>query len=277
MAEFKCISCGAVKESEKSCSCPVCGYKMLETPYDKDEALRREIRGFIGKLRLTEVTEDSFEFFREVPLDNTDEDDDDSDKKVKIIRKSQDDKRFPDYHTIQGFVCAATKTEMFCERLNESIEQIRKHIHASYFQQYQVSLEDLKDTFDGLDEVLQEALSAIEVKVELPEVQLPKITLAYMETPDQSLLPLADEILNALLELSRKILKFIKQNNIYGTAYREKPKRTYHPEKDADYIRDLARCKERAEKTLAKKYVVDLLSDGSDELFDMLKTLWYAI
>lgn len=277
MAEFKCISCGAVKESEKSCSCPVCGYKMLETPYDKDEALRREIRDFIGRLRLTEVTGDSFEFFREVPLDETDDDDDDGKKKVKTIRKSQDDKRFPDFHTIQGFVCAATKTEMFCERLNESIEQIRKHIHESYLQQYQVSLEDLKDTIDGLDEVLQEALSAVEVKVELPEVQLPKITLAYMETPDQSLLPLADEILNALLELSRKVLKFIKQNNIYGTAYREKPKRTYHPEKDADYIRDLARCKERVEKTLAKKYVVDLLSDGSDELFDMLKALWYAI
>ena len=88
---------------------------------------------------------------------------------------------------------------------------------------------------------------------------------------------MADEILNALLELSRKVLKFIKQNNIYGTAYREKLKRTYHPEANADYIRDLARCKERVEKTLAKKYVVDLLSDGSDELFDMLKTLWYAI
>lgn len=277
MAEFKCISCGAVKESEKSCSCPVCGYKMLETPYDKDEALRREIRDFIGRLRLTEVTGDSFEFFREVPLDETDDDDDDGKKKVKTIRKSQDDKRFPDFHMIQGFVCAATKTEMFCERLNESIEQIRKHIHDSYFQQYQVSLEDLKDTIDGLDEVLQEALSAVEVKVELPEVQLPKITLAYMETPDQSLLPLADEILNALLELSRKVLKFIKQNNIYGTAYREKPKRTYHPEEKADYIRDLARCKERLDKTLAKKYVVDLLSDGSDELLDMLKPLWGAI
>ena len=88
---------------------------------------------------------------------------------------------------------------------------------------------------------------------------------------------MADEILNALLELSRKVLKFIKQNNIYGTAYREKLKRTYHPEANADYIRDLARCKEGVEKTLAKKYVVDLLSDGSDELFDMLMTLWYAI
>ena len=277
MTEFKCISCGAVKESEKSCSCPVCGYKMLEMPYDKDEALKREIRDFIGKLRLTEVTGDSFEFFREVPLDETDDDDDDGKKKVKIIWKSQDDKRFPDYNKIQGYVCAATKTEMFCERLNESIEQIRKHIHTSYFQQYQVSLEDLKDTIDGLDEVLQEALSAVEVKADLPEVQLPQITLAYMETPDQSLLPLADEILNALLELSRKVLKFIKQNNIYGTAYREKPKRAYHPEEKADYIRDLARCKERLDKTLAKKNVVDLLSDGSDELLDMLKPLWGAI
>ena len=176
MAELKCINCGAVKESEKSCSCPVCGYKMLEVPYDKDKALRREIRDFIGKLRLKEVTGDSFEFFREVPLDEND--DHDGEKKVKIIRKSQDDKHFPDYHTIQGYVCAATKTEMFCERLNKSIEQIRKHIHAAYFQQYQVSLEDLKNnTIEGLDEVLKEALSAVEVKVDLPKIQLPKITL----------------------------------------------------------------------------------------------------
>ena len=275
MPDYRCIGCGAIKESEENCSCPVCGYKMLEMPYNKDDALRREIRDFIGRLRLTEVTGDSFEFFREVPLDEND--DHDGEKKVKIIRKSQDAKHFPDYHTIQGYVCAATKTEMFCERLNESIEQIRKHIHAAYFQQYQVSLEDLKNTIEGLDEVLKEALSAVEVKVDLPEIQLPKITLAYMETPDQSLLPLADEILNALLELSRKMLKFIKQNNIYGTAYREKPKRAYHPGEDADYIRDLAHCKERVDKTLAKKYVVDLLSDGSDELFDMLKTLWYAV
>ena len=277
MAEYRCISCGAVKESDKSRSCPICGYKMLETPYDKDEVLRREIRDFIGKLRLTEVTEDAFEIFRKVPLDDTKANDDDSEKKDKIIRKSQDDKRFPDYHTIQGYVCAATKTEMFCERLNESVEQIRKHIHTAYFQQYQVSIENLKDTIDGLDEVLKKALSAAAVKAELPEVRLPKLTLAYMETPDQSLLPLADEILNALLELSGKILKFIKQNNIYGTVYQEKLKRAYHPAEDADYIRDLACCKQRIERTLAKRYMVDLLSDGSDELLDMLKTLWYAV
>ncbi|MBP3646452.1 MAG: AAA family ATPase [Clostridia bacterium] len=274
MAEFKCISCGAVKESEKSCSCPVCGYKMVETPYDKTAVLRREICDFIGKLRLKEITEDSFEIFRE---DSMDQSGNDSEKKAKIILKTQDDKRFPDYLTIQRYVCAATKTEMFCERLNESVEQIRKHIHTSYFQRYQVSLEDIKDAIDGLDEILKEALSAAGVKADLPEVQMPGITLDYTETPDQSLLPLADDILDALLELSRKMLKFIKQNNVYGTAYRKKTKRSYHPEENTDYIRDLARCKEQVDKTLAKRYVVDILSDGSDELVDMLKTLWYAI
>lgn len=87
MAEFRCIGCGAVKESEKSCSCPVCGYKMLKTPYEREQALRQEIRDFLRKLRLTEVTEDSLEFFREAPLEETDADD--GKKKAKIIPKSQ--------------------------------------------------------------------------------------------------------------------------------------------------------------------------------------------
>ena len=211
MAEFKCISCGAVQESEESCICPVCGYKMLEMPYDKEEALKQENRDFIEKLRLTEVNGDFFEFFREVSSDKTG---DDGKKKVKIIRKSQDDKRFPDYRKIQEYVCAATKTEMFFERLDKSIEEIRKHIHTAYSQQYQASFENMKDTIDERDEVLKKALAAVGVKVDFPEAQLPKFTLAYTETPDQSLLPLADEILNALLELSRKMLKFIKQNTL---------------------------------------------------------------
>ena len=43
MAEYKCISCGEIKESEESCSCPVCGYKMFEIPYERDEVLRKEM------------------------------------------------------------------------------------------------------------------------------------------------------------------------------------------------------------------------------------------
>ncbi len=274
MAEYKCISCGEVKESDAGCSCPVCGYKMFAAPYDKDGVLRREIRGFIGRLRLTPESEVSFDFFREVPSKAPD---DTKEKKKEIILKSQDDKRFPDFARIQGFVCSATKTEMFCERLDESIEEIRKHLHTAYSQDYQVSLKGVRDSVEALDAVLKDALAAVHIDAAIPEVTLPGIALAYSETPDASLLPLADDVLNGLLDLSRKIFRFIKQNNIYGNAYRARPKMAYQPSEETDYAKDLSQCRERIDQTLAKRYVVDLLSDGSEELLDMLKALWYAL
>ena len=126
---------------------------------------------------------------------------------------------------------------MFCSRLNESIEQIRKHIHTAYSQRYQVALEDIKETVKDLDTVLGQAMSAVGMDANLPEIELPKISLAYSETPDDALLPMADAILTSLTDLSRKFLRFVKQNNIYGTVYRERLKSTYQPAEDADYFK----------------------------------------
>ena len=266
MAEFKCISCGAIKENEENCSCPVCGYKMFKAPYDRSDVLRREIRDFIGKLRLAAIPGDALTFYREGRTKNGEN-----------ILKAKDDKRFPDYLTIQGYVCAANKTEAFVGRLSESIEQIRTHLHEYYRRTYKVSLKSLNDSVDTLDAILNQALAAVGAKAELPKPELPEIELAYSETPDKTLLPAADGILDALLDLAKKILRFIKQNNIYGTAYKKRLNAAYRPAEGADFAEDLARCQKRIDKTLAKKYVVDLLSDGSEELSDMLKTLWYAI
>ena len=38
-----------------------------------------------------------------------------------IVYKHEDDKRFPDFAKIQGYVCTSTKTEMFYERINETV------------------------------------------------------------------------------------------------------------------------------------------------------------
>lgn len=211
MAEFKCISCGAVKESEKPCSCPVCGYKMFETPYERAEIFRKEIKDFIAHLKLSETPEQSFEIYRKEPKKK-----DPESQEFDIIKKADDDSRFPVFAKIQGYVCASTKTEMFYDRLNTSIEQIRKHIHENYAQDYQVSLQCIKDSIDALDSVLKEALSVIDIKLDIPEWTAPELKLAYCETPDDELLGVADKILDDLAALSDKIKKFIKQNNIYG-------------------------------------------------------------
>ena len=119
MREYKCISCGAVKESDKECSCPVCGYKMFEVPYEKSEVLRKEIRRFVEKLRPTEFKSSYLQFYRLKP---TGEKNDSGEDLFQIIFKKQDDERFPDFAKIQGYVCASKKTEVFLERIKESIE-----------------------------------------------------------------------------------------------------------------------------------------------------------
>lgn len=268
MSDFKCISCGEVKANSKECSCPVCGYKMFETPYDRATLLKSEIRSFVCRLRLTEIADESLSCFR----------DEKSEKgKEKRLNKKQDDERFPDFQTIQHYVCSSTKTEMFYERMNESIQQIQQHLQMAYVQQYQVDLQNLQSAVEQLDESLVNALDVLSINVKPSELVLPAITLDYSETPDEELLPIAESILSDAMELSRKIFRFIKQNNIYGTAYRDKPPRCFIKTKKTDYLATLTYRKEQLGKVLAKRYTVDLLSDGYDELSEMLTALWNAI
>ena len=274
MSEYKCISCGEIKESKEACSCPVCGYRMFALPYEREEVLKKEIRDFVGKLRLKDISKDGIDVFRKVPKKARQDADE---PEYVIIFKEQDDARFPGFKKIQDYVCASSKTEMFCERLNESIEQIRKHIHKPYEQTYQVSCESIKTVLNDLDEALKEALSVLDLSIAVSEWEMPEITLDYSEIPDDQLIPEADVLLDSLLELSDKVRKFIKQNNIYGTSYQKKPKSKYKPSEEKDYLGDLIRYQEATKTVLAKKYVVDIFSDGTEELSEMLIVLWDAL
>ena len=124
MAEFKCICCGHIKESEKECTCPECGYKMFETPYDRKDMLRKEITRFVSCLRLTELDDDSFYYFRNEEKKTQSK----SDEEPDIISKAEDDNRFPSFNSIRDYACAAQKTELFLERLSASLEQIKKYL-----------------------------------------------------------------------------------------------------------------------------------------------------
>lgn len=270
MTDFRCISCGNIKESSKPGICPVCGYKMFAVPYDRSEVLKKEIKDFILHHIICDISDDEFEYYRLVPDEpKTDED--------KTVYKSEDDKRFPDFKKIQDYVCSAKKTEEFYERLLYSIEQIREHIKQPYEQDYLVSLGKSISRIDLYDEVLKEALPAAGVIVELMELKMPKLKLHYSEIPDRELLSLAQELLDQLILLAEKYKKFIRQNNIYGTLFRSKPRNAYKPSAKKNDYAELKKCGEMIKKTLSKNYVVDIFSDGSEESGEMLKTLWGTI
>ena len=258
MAEFRCISCGALKESESSCSCPVCGYKMFQTPYDRKSILISEIESFIARLEVKSVLREDLVF----------------------VGKDEDDSRFPSYDKILKYVSSQDRTEDFLSNLLETAEQLKLHFTDEFSKTYPVSFDNLDGIIAQYDELLYAAARFLTpgVSVKLPRVEWDEVSLLYSETQNKYLWFSASELLELIEKLAQKIVKFIKINNLYGNNHK------YFPEKRAEEFNDNTDFKDELEKAilttekiLRKKYVVDIMDDGSDELKEMLACLWHGI
>ncbi|NLM78847.1 MAG: hypothetical protein GX173_12330 [Ruminococcaceae bacterium] len=213
MAEYKCICCDEIKDSDKDCSCSTCGYKMFPTPYDRKDTLTREIKNFLAKFQVRKIEKSDISFHRLVLKKKQTEEA--KEEQFDIVPKAKDDQRFPSFSKIQKNVYKADKTEKFIERLQSSLKQIRKHLHTPFKMDYKTDFAALKYRMSGLETVWVNALSELDIAIELPELTMPEIELDYSEIPDEDLLGLADELLDLLERLSTKIHKFIKHNNNY--------------------------------------------------------------
>lgn len=254
MAEFKCIGCGEIKNMEKQCGCPICGYTMYAMPYNRSEKLKKEILRFID-LVINEPIEISEIYFK---------------------GKNEDVNRFPDFKKIQTFVCASGKTEQFYENLKKSLEKIKEHLHTDFHKKYTGSLKQLGEDSKNREEHLVEIMKEFGIEFTAEKLVLQPVSLYYSETPDENLIKLADEILSKCSILLEKIYKFIKANNIYGRVFRKvypensKNKKVSPEDRLNSVLNEL-------EKIIAKKYVIDIFDDGNAELDNMLKTLWDAV
>ena len=258
MAEYKCISCGEIKESESPCSCPMCGYKMFEMPYERKNVLASEINNFISRLEVTTVVREDLIF----------------------EGKEKDDARFPDYDKILKYVTSQARTEGFLTNLLETAEQLKLHFTSQFSKTYPISFENLNGIIKEYDEVLIAAAEILSpgVKIELSDLVWEEASLMYSENQNKYLWFSANELIDLIEKLAKKIVKFIKVNNLYGNNHK------YHPKKRGDQYTENTEFKDeledaisKAEGILAKKYVLDIADDGSDELKEMLTCLWNSI
>lgn len=258
MAEFKCINCGEIKESGSPRSCPVCGYRMFKAPYNRRDVLVSEITGFISGLEVKRVTKSNLVF----------------------CGKAKDDKRFPNYDMILEYVSGRDRTEDFLNNLLETAEQLKIHFTSGFSKTYPVSFGKQNDIIKRYDGVLVKAAQVLnpEMKAELKPVEWEQVSLLYTETKNESLWDFADELLDLIKKLAKKISRFIKVNNLYGNSHK------YHPERRSgeftqktDYKKNFENAIAETEKILEKRYVVDITDDGSDELCEMMTFIWHDI
>lgn len=258
MPEYRCIGCGALKESDKPCCCPVCGYRMFQTPYDRKSILISEIESFISRLEVKRVMREDLVF----------------------EGKDKDESRFPNYDKILKYVSSKDRTEDFLNNLLETAEQLKLHFTSEFSKTYPVSFENIDGIIEQYDGVLYAAaqILAPNKTVELPLVDWETISLLYSENQNKYLWFSANELLELIEKLAKKIVRFIKINNLYGSNHK------YHPakledtfSKDTDYKDELENAIAATEAILLKKYVVDIMDDGSDDLKEMLTCLWNGI
>lgn len=261
MSQYKCISCGEIKESEKNCCCPVCGYRMFETPYVRKDMLLSEIKSFLALLESKTISREDLVF----------------------EGKSEDEERFPDCEKILKYVSSRERTEDFLNHLLETAEQLKLHFTSDYSNTYPILFENLDEAVKRRDALFYyvSEIIAPEIKVALKPVVWEKASLLYSETQNKYLWSYANELLSLIEKLAKKIVKFIKFNNLYGNLHKYYPqKRSNHftNKADSDYYKDeFENAIYEAEKVLCKEYTLDIIDDGSSELKEMLTCLWRGI
>lgn len=261
MGIYKCIACGETVESSIAYSCPKCGCKMYKTPYERAETLVSEIRGFIEHLEKNVICIESLSYYRG-------EDDE--------ITKEDDDERFPTFEKIKKYVSFSEKTEIFQKRLKTTISQLHNHIHDNYSQTYDVDFMNIFEEIKTKENTLKKVAELCAIEFSPKEFSNLDVKMSYSESPNNNLIQIADDILEKLDELADKICKFIKQNNMYGVSFAI-DKDVCKDITEGSSIELLEECLESVVKTIEKKYCIDILSDGTDELEEMLATLWEAI
>lgn len=267
MAEYKCIMCGETADSKKIRCCPVCGYRMFPTPYEKTQVLRDDIRRFLNEFCKIPVNCKEICFTRP---------ESDKPKNKNKIYLESDQKRFPSFEKIFAYVISTKKTEEFLDRLQASIENTQKHVNKSFYMTYTAELEQILENLKDYSEELAKTLEAASVNQKLEELKFPEITLEYSETPDEALQPYVNETFELTELLIDKLRKFIKQNHIFGAFYKNMDSGQYKI-KSQDIPLQFEKQNKTLQMILDKKYVVDILSDGFDEASEMLGMVWKSI
>jgi len=263
MKKFQCINCGEILESEEKCTCSACGYRMYEAPFERVQILYEEIRGYLLSCLDFDFKSDWFLVIRH--------------EKGKTFLLSDDTNRFPAYEKIYDYATKVNKTEEFLKRLEQSVKHLKDYCEETYNNEYLIDFGPSEEEFLLKDEYISSVLDIASVDLNVSNTEISEASMKYSETPDEEISSEVKCLADNITELYEKIKRFINSNRLYGEFYRKNSMPGIKIKDDADYRDLIIKQTESIQKVIKKKYVIDILSDGTDEISEMLNCLWKSI
>ena len=261
--------CEFVSDENSGCGMSRDGELQAKADADKED--------LIGKiLSLARIIEPTDICHTALSLVSTTQDEDgETDKRVTSFDALGSD-RYPKYSEIFLYVSDANRTEEFCKRLSFATKQLSELAHGEFCRQYTAQLDCSKGIVAERDRLLENALDGT-VFVDSTRTSGIKFLLTYREFCDKTLLDKLDKLLGKVAKVSDKILRFVKQNNLYGKFYQEVLYAGFAPIPIDDCAETLDKTDDELQRILDKTYIVDIFSDGKDELNEMLAAAWKGV
>ena len=196
---------------------------------------------------------------------------------LKVKDKDANSLMFPSFDQVYEYINKADSIDKFFERIFTTLKNYKEHINSEKNEKYNVECEPLKKRVQLSENTINKLLSTFNQKVcfePFGEYKINKcVSLIFDDSHSDSL-----NFLYELLEkLAIKIKKYIITNSIYSTAYKVEFK---YKIKDLDKENPniiLSKCNESVKKIIDKVYIPDFLSDGSDDLKEMMKFFWNGL
>lgn len=195
---------------------------------------------------------------------------------LKVKDKDSNSLMFPSFDQIYEYINKASSIDKFFERIFTTLKNYKEHINSDKNEKYVVEIEPLKKRIQLSENTINKLISTFSQKVEFNEFGEYKIKKSVSLVFDNSYSDSLNFLYEFLEKLALKARNYIVRNSIYSTAYKVEFK---YKIKDLDNNPStaLSKCNESVKKKVDKVYVPDFLSDGSDDLKEMMICFWNGL
>ena len=184
---------------------------------------------------------------------------------------------FPSFNQIIEYVNKASNVDKFFERINTTLDNYDKYVKGNNVSKIKVTLEPLEKRIKVSEETINKLLDKLDESLnfqEFSKYDIKKITsLTFNDEYSDSL----NFLFDLLVKLSKKVKDYIVKNSIWNTAYKVDFEESIKDFKKDEPIKVLSTINDKEKKIIDKVYVPDFLSDGTEDLNEMMKSFWLGL